>query len=145
MKAYADTSFLLALYRQQTSSPAANMVVRRLTEPLPVTPLVELEVRNGLNLAVFRGEIDAATQHAAWAHFQRDIRDGILVRVTPHSNGLFEKSGELSDAYGPALGTRTLDVLHVAAALLLGVAEFYSFDRRQCALAARCSLVVKPA
>ena len=144
MKAYADTSFLLALYRQQTSSPVANEVVRRLVEPLPVTPLVELEVRNGLSLAVFRREIDDATRHAAWAHFQRDIHDGILVHVTPHSSGLFVKAGELSDVYGSALGTRTLDVLHVAAALVLGVSEFYSFDRRQCALAARCSLVVKP-
>ena len=145
MKAYADTSFLLALYRQQTSSPVANAVVRRLTEPLPVTPLVELEVRNGLSLAVFRREIDDATRHAAWAHFQRDIHDGILARVTPHSRGLFEKAGELSEAHGSALGTRTLDVLHIAAALLLDVSEFYSFDRRQCALAACCRLIVKPA
>jgi predicted nucleic acid-binding protein len=66
------------------------------------------------------------------------------VRVTTHGSNLFEKAGELSDAYGPVLGARTLDVLHVAAALHLGVSEFYSFDRRQCALAARCSLVVKP-
>jgi hypothetical protein len=34
------------------------------------------------------------------------------------------------------LGTRTLDVLHVASALVLGATYFYKFDRNQGKLAA---------
>ena len=34
------------------------------------------------------------------------------------------------------MGTRTLDVLHVASALVLSATEFYTFDRNQSRLAA---------
>ena len=37
----------------------------------------------------------------------------------------------LSDCYTPRLATRSLDLLHVAAATLLGAKVFYSFDERQ--------------
>jgi len=33
------------------------------------------------------------------------------------------------------LGTRSLDILHVASALVLGLPTFLTFDQRQCALA----------
>jgi len=37
----------------------------------------------------------------------------------------------LSTRHTPTLGTRTLDLLHVAAALELGCTDFLSFDNRQ--------------
>jgi hypothetical protein len=40
------------------------------------------------------------------------------------------------------LGTRTLDVMHIACACELGVAKFVSFDGRQVALAVRCGLEI---
>ena len=144
MNDYADTSFLLSLYREQRSSHAANALMRELVEPLPLTPLIHLEIRNGLNLAQFRGDIDARTREAAWAHVQQDIRDGILCPVTVASAAVHEKAAELSDRHGTIVGTRTLDVLHVAAALLLGTRRFFTFDQRQGALAERAGLAVQP-
>lgn len=144
MKCYADTSFLLALYREQTASPAANEIMQRVAAPLPLTPLVFLELRNGLNLALFRGEIDADTRKAAWAQIEQDIRDGILARVVPAAAAVYDKAAELSDRHGPSLGTRTLDALHVAAAVVLGTSRLLSLDQRQRALAGKAGLTVAP-
>jgi hypothetical protein len=40
----------------------------------------------------------------------------------------------------PVIGSRTLDVLHVATAKLLGTTEFCTFDTRQSMLASRIGL-----
>jgi len=44
------------------------------------------------------------------------------------------KSG-LGRRYGPQLGTRTVDTLHVACALELKAERFWTFDERQAKLA----------
>ena len=144
MKCYADTSFLLALYREQTASPAANAIMQRVAAPLPLTPLVFLELRNALNLAVFRGEIDTDTRKAAWVQLEQDIRDGVLAHVAPAAAAVYDKAAELSDRHGPSLGARTLDVLHVAAALVLGTSRLLSLDQRQRAWAGKVGLTVAP-
>lgn len=41
-------------------------------------------------------------------------------------------------------GQRTIDLLHVAAALESGIKLFLSFDQRQCGLAKATGLQVKP-
>jgi hypothetical protein len=41
----------------------------------------------------------------------------------------------------PDVGCRTLDILHVAAAKLIGATDFCTFDARQSALAGRIGLV----
>ncbi len=43
-----------------------------------------------------------------------------------------------------ALGCRTLDIIHMAAALVIGVKKFVTFDHRQAALARMAGLNVKP-
>ena len=44
---------------------------------------------------------------------------------------LFAKATELADRHSTRLGTRSLDLMHVAAALLLETDTFFSFDERQ--------------
>lgn len=50
----------------------------------------------------------------------------------------------ISVAHTAKRGTRTLDVLHVAAATTLGARTFLSFDLRQRLLAENCGLRVLP-
>jgi hypothetical protein len=57
---------------------------------------------------------------------------------------VFSLAESLSAAHSACLGARSLEVLHVAAALLLEADEFVSFDRRQRWLAARAGLKVRP-
>jgi predicted nucleic acid-binding protein len=48
----------------------------------------------------------------------------------------------LSAMHSEKLGTRSLDILHVAAAVVLGKQEFLTFDQRQAALAKAAGLDV---
>jgi hypothetical protein len=79
MKYYADTGFLLSLHLQETTSAAAAAIMQTVTEPLPVTPLVALEFRNALRLAVFRQTITEPQRAAAWTSFGQDLRRGQTV------------------------------------------------------------------
>lgn len=67
----------------------------------------------------------------------RDVvtADGRLFRLS---------AGELSASHSAILGCRTLDIIHIAAALVIGTREFVTFDVRQGALAKRVGLTVKP-
>lgn len=47
------------------------------------------------------------------------------------ASALFAKTLELADRHSARLGTRSLDLMHVAAALLLNAGTFLSFDEPQ--------------
>lgn len=131
MSAYADTGFVVSLYKVETTSASAAATMQGLTGPVWLSPLVELEFRNAMQLAVFRGEISAGAAGQKWTLFQGDIGHGVhAIRPVPQAVW-FARAGELADRYSARLGTRSLDLMHVAAALLLGAGEFLSFDHRQ--------------
>ncbi len=54
------------------------------------------------------------------------------------------KSEELSAKFAVATGARSLDTLHVAAARIIGVKVFVSFDNHQRQMADRAGLNVLP-
>jgi predicted nucleic acid-binding protein len=144
MVAFADTGFIASLYLEESTSNAADAALGTNREPLPLTPLVALELRNAFNRAVQRQRITAAERDALWRDVEADIADGFLVPTPVASGQLHDQARQLSDRYTPTLGTRSLDLLHVAAALLLGAKVFFSFDDRQRKVAASEGLKVKP-
>jgi len=131
---YADTSFILSLHlavdanharaarfaRTWTTPPylpltdfgtyeATNalmqLVARRLLTLTEATALVR-EVAGGRATGVFR---DDALDHPAWLHRAHEL----AVAITPRTN------------------VRALDLLHVAAAQMLGVRRFLTLDANQ--------------
>ncbi len=144
MKYYADTGFLLSLHLQETTSASAAAVMLNVAEPLPVTALVALEFRNALRLAVFRQKITEVERAAAWSSFAQDLVAGNLEQTAADSTSLFVEAESLCGQFTSSTGVRTLDLLHVACARVLGRAEFLSFDRRQRALATKAGLKVLP-
>jgi predicted nucleic acid-binding protein len=48
---------------------------------------------------------------------------------------IFERAQRIARKRTSSLGTRSVDVLHVASALVIDVDKFYSFDREQIKLA----------
>ena len=141
---YADTGFLVTLYRQENTSARAAALMRRQAPPVRLSQLGELEFRNALHLAVFRGELAAGEAALKQRLFEQDLAQGIFAVVPIPSTALFATAAGLADRHSARLGTRSLDLVHVAAALLLDVGTFLSFDARQRAAAKSEGLKVKP-
>ena len=113
-------------------------------EPLAITPLVRLEIRNAFNRAVNRGRITLAQRDTYFEVVESGVANGLFVETPIPAAELHVKARELSDRYTPTLATRSLDLLHVAAAALLGAKVFYSFDERQRKAAKGEGMKVKP-
>jgi predicted nucleic acid-binding protein len=134
LKVYADTSFLMSLYSPDANSAAAVRTMQGSTLDRFVSTFGELEVVNALGLRVYRKEISAAQAQSSWSDFEKDLRAGIFqLRQLPEQ--ALERARQLSRQTTARLGTRTADLLHVAAALELGVDCLYSFDQQQRKLA----------
>ena len=144
MVAFADTGFLASLYLKESTSAAARTAIQSQSVVLPYTPLVALELRNAFNRAVQRGRITMAQRDALWQDVETDIAGGFLVPTPVASGSLHDRARQLSDRHTPVLGTRSLDLLHVAAALVLESKIFFSFDDKQRKAAASEGLKVKP-
>jgi predicted nucleic acid-binding protein len=142
MIAYADTGFLCSLYAPDIHSTRAVSRMRRQTLPLAFTWLHQLELRNAFRLRVFRGEITSTQRDASLNSFLADIAAGVLAPASPPLAEVMLEAERLSALHSETLGTRSLDILHVAAALTLGLALFLTFDTRQAALAKIAGLKV---
>jgi predicted nucleic acid-binding protein len=129
----ADSSFIVPNYIQDTHSTEA---IRRmgLTPLVWITPLNRAEVAHAFHQYVFRGKISAVEAQRAWAEFDEDCTQGIW-DTAPLPTGTWQTSIDLARRYGPTLGVRTLDSLHVACALELQAQRFWTFDDRQARLA----------
>jgi hypothetical protein len=144
MNSYADTGFVVTLYKEEATSASAAALMVGQTTGIGMSQLGELEFRNALHLAVFRGELTAADATSLQTLFQEDVANGIFIITPVPASTLFAKAMELADRHSPGLGTRSLDLLHVAAALLLQVDTFLSFDERQRQAARAEGMKVKP-
>ena len=144
MTAYADTSLLLSLYVQDGNSPAAISRVQDHRPVLLLTPWGEAEFANAVELRIFFRQWTAREAHAVWDRFFEHLRAGVLQAADPPPN-LSELVRLLARRHTSKLGIRTLDIVHVASALLLKPEVFYTFDRRQAKLARAEGLRVLPA
>ena len=69
---------------------------------------------------------------------------GVLVAQSDLWEKLVREAESLAEQHTPAIGSRSLDILHVAAALVLGATEFCTLDTRQGKLAQLAGLKVQP-
>ncbi len=97
---------------------------------------------NALQLKVFFKGATTTQVVAARALVEADLKSGVLVARGADWENIFEEAIRLAEAYSRAIGCRSLDVLHCAAAKLLGSSEFITTDARQKELAAAIGLNV---
>jgi predicted nucleic acid-binding protein len=99
-----------------------------------ITVYGELEVVNALELRIFRKELSASHAQLSLKDFERDLGEGVM-QLRPLSDPILERARQLSRQTTARLGTRTADLLHVAAAVVLGADCLYTFDQQQRKLA----------
>lgn len=138
MKAYADSSFLTALYVPEPLTNKAQTLLRRRV-PLPFTPWHRLEVRNAI-----RCSVNASEAKSSIHLLEIDLREGALVtHQAVDWTDCLRRAEELSRDFNPAIGASSPDMFHVACAMELGCKEFLSFDEKQSELAKAAGLNVK--
>jgi len=139
---YADSSFFVSscIYDVHTREVKTRMATR---PQVWLTPFGRAEVANAIHRYVFRGAISVADVRAAWLHFEQDRIRGIWTEVVL-PEGVWGSSILLAQRFGPTLGIRTLDSLHVACALELRADKFWTFDERQAKLAEAVGLDTRP-
>lgn len=144
MSAYADTSFLARIYTLHADSHRAIALMQRLREPLPFTPFHRHELRNGIRLRVFRGEMTVEQRKAAFADIDSDLAEDVLAHTPIPWTDTFRQAEDLAAIHTETLGVRSFDLMHVALARVLGANDFLTFDTRQATLAQAAGLKVKP-
>ena len=145
MTSYADTGFLVKLYLHEPESPEAGAIAANASKPILLSPLTVLELKNALHLNVFQKRINESTRHAAWSSFETDLASGLHAVMPIPGAEHYGRAAELADKYSATEGSRSLDMLHVAAALFLQADELLSFDSRQRKVAVGEGLKVRPA
>ncbi len=143
---YVDSSALLKLYLHQPESAAMNSWRARIKGALALTHHGRVEIVNGLCLAAHRREITPEALADTLTSFDEDFTLGWYRTADLLWRAALNRAAELSRIHSPKLGTRSLDVLHVACALELGTRFFVTFDERQQKLARAVGLkVIVPA
>jgi predicted nucleic acid-binding protein len=132
---------LLKLYLREDGSDWVQAEVEAQGDPLPVWELQEAELTNARRLKVLWRDITAAQAEAQLAHFRSRKERGQYFFPGLDRAALMERFRLLA-GHSMKLGTRTLDVMHVACACEIRADRFVSFDGRQLSLAKRAGLRV---
>ena len=145
MRTYADSSFIVRLLSGEVGSEQVIAEYRRIGRPsIFYLDLHALEVRNAiLQRAFFQRHSQSQAERKRAAH----NRDAALARLTAYlarrafvevsteSEPVFLLAHELSIKYTERIGSRTIDILHVANAIALKAEQFLTTDSRQADLA----------
>ena len=115
---YFDTSAALKLFKEEAESAALEAWLSGQGAALVITSdLTRTELRRGLHHAEAEAEV--------WRSAEEWLEGAALLRLTP---ALFDQAGRLV----PRSGLRSLDAIHVCAALSVApsVVAFVAYDKR---------------
>lgn len=141
MSVYADTSFLVSLYLEDSHSSEADRLMASHARPW-LTPLHRAEWAHAIERQVFQKLLSRHEAREIYAQFEKDFEDWVWAGVALPEQA-FELCAQLARRHAARLGTRTLDALHVASALELKAEKFWTFDERQARLARAVGLKLR--
>ena len=144
MNAYIDTALFVKSFVREADSAKAVHLLEECGEPFVYSHLHELEIPNAIRLKRFRGEIKRRQETAALRAFRADVDAGRFQRPDYDLAAVVIRAELLSAKCSALIGTRSLDLWHIAAALEAGCEPFVSFDVRQRDAARRFGLKVLP-
>jgi predicted nucleic acid-binding protein len=141
---YADTSVLVSLILEDGNSAAATALVGDFRDNLVWTDFLKLEVFNAIRLGVSEKRLSAGDAEIARELAGKLISTRKWERQEPGWSRVLARAEGLSSAHAADTKARSLDIMHVACAMELGLKEFWTFDKRQRALAIQVGLRVNP-
>jgi predicted nucleic acid-binding protein len=144
MNAYIDTALFVKAFVFEADSPKTIHLLEKIGEPFAYSHLHELEIPNAIRLKRFRGEITKTQETAAIRAFHADVDAGRFERIAYDLAAVFIGAEQLSAKCSAVIGSRSLDLWHVAAALEAGCDTFVSYDTRQRKVAKLSGLRVIP-
>lgn len=143
MIAYADTSFVVALFTGEPehwrkawhwwrSAGLCQVMISRLTL---------LESENALHALRVDSRLTTGEFKEAQNGLVRAQLEGLFVRRETPTHRLYPEAHRLVTHYSDRAAYGVLDILHVAAARILRADTLLTFDKRQAALAQSAGLV----
>ena len=150
MRAFADTSFLFAFYFPRAGSEQVIQKMEATRESPVISSLVRYEFQQAVWFKVWlhsNGQASGVTQQTAQsvlAAFDLDLEQGVWQVVDAGFDPLLARAESLVFAHTLRSGARSMDLLHLAAALETGAQELLSFDHNQRQIALAENLVVFP-
>jgi len=140
---YVDTSVIVKLYIREEYSRGASAWLKKNNEAVPLTSVHELELINAIHHKQFRAEITPDETHLIMSRFESHETSGIYYRPQLDWSAIFSHAIDLSKMHSAELGSRSLDILHVASALSMNADRFLTLDDRQTRIAARAGLQIE--
>lgn len=139
MTTYFDSSVIVASYVQEPRSRKARKALSAVVSA-PFTPLLDLEVRTALRRMAGSGRLTSSESASVLSLVDDDVAAGRLWKVPLDLYATVERAESLSARHAQRFLSRSLDLLHVAAALELGCPNFVTLDTRQARLAVASGL-----
>jgi predicted nucleic acid-binding protein len=130
---YVDSSFLVSHYLQDAHSSKTRQRMASFPQIL-FTPFQRAELVHAVYQHVFRQVISLPEADNVLKDIEQDCIRGVWVQAEQPLT-TFNTCIRIAQKYVATLGVRTLDSLHVAAALELKADVFWTFDERQKRLA----------
>ena len=133
---YADASFIVSAFGEDANSHEAVAWLRTCDSfPILVSRLTLLEVDTAFRAAVKSDRLTEAKWKEAQRRIQQGLREGLLLRREVAVHQWFPQAHRITQHASTLSTSRALDVLHVAAAIVLKTKGFLSFDKHQGELA----------
>ena len=137
---YVDTSVIVKLYVKEEFSRKSSDWLKKNNEAIPLTRLHELELINAFHLKQFRAELTPDETRLIMSRLEKHETDGVYYRPQVDWSAVYSHAIDLSKNHTAGIGSRSLDILHVAAALSITADRFLTLDDRQTRLAALAGL-----
>jgi predicted nucleic acid-binding protein len=142
---YADSSFIVRLLTSEAGSDEVVAEFRRLGRPrLAYSTFLALEVANALNLRIFTTKTSKPSRErspsmvetmSAFSRIEHMLARKLLISVAFDWEETLRVAKELSNRHTRTVGSRTLDLMHLASATVLKADLFLTCDKRQAQVA----------
>ena len=137
---YVDTSIIVKLYVKEKYSRDTSNWLKENNEAIPLTSFHELELKNTIHLKQFRAEITLDETRLIMSRFEEHEKSGIYYRPQLYWSAVFIHAIDLSKKHSASIGSRSLDILHIASALSINADRLLTLDDRQTKLGALAGL-----